>query len=184
MKLLSLTVVASAFLLAALPSRADSNPSLTVGGTAVTLVATPIANGTQYTFDKLYTTFLGDDLLGASNQFFTATLTNVAGVGVLNVTDVCAAAFVGVLPISCANTAFTYTAASNDQMTLLEALGLASVNLSGNVANVNFGGSIGGGTAEITIAPAPTPEPESLTLLGTGVIGVAGIVRRRIRFTA
>jgi hypothetical protein len=34
--------------------------------------------------------------------------------------------------------------------------------------------------ASISITPAPVPEPGSLALLGTGVLGLAGIVRRKL----
>lgn len=44
----------------------------------------------------------------------------------------------------------------------------------GDSLTVDIGGSV-------TTPPAATPEPSSLALLGSGVLGLAGVVRRRMR---
>jgi len=76
------------------------------------------------------------------------------------------------------------------------AYGPASVTFSGingaaTSGTVNFVGGIApGGSAffslegpvdlNLTVAPSQTPEPSSLMLLGTGVLGLAGAVRRKL----
>jgi len=61
-------------------------------------------------------------------------------------------------------------------------LGLLSADINADVIGIEVGGaSIGGGSAQFGFGqpPAATPEPGSLALLGTGVLGLAGVVRRR-----
>lgn len=46
---------------------------------------------------------------------------------------------------------------------------------------LDFAGAGNTSTFTASVAPAPTPEPSSLALLGTGLLGFAAAIRRRLR---
>ena len=46
---------------------------------------------------------------------------------------------------------------------------------------LDFAGAGNTSTFTASVAPAPTPEPSSLALLGTGILGFAATIRRRLR---
>jgi hypothetical protein len=58
-----------------------------------------------------------------------------------------------------------------------------SANVEANYLFMNTNnGNVGGNKDNDAITMSPTPEPSSLMLLGTGVLGAAGVLRRRLRF--
>ncbi|MDQ2832508.1 MAG: PEP-CTERM sorting domain-containing protein [Acidobacteriota bacterium] len=160
---------------------ADPIVSLDANAQAVTLVQTPVLGGEAYVYTNIYS-----DIFNTTLQTFTATFTDLLGVKLLNVTDVCAQVNIVFAAKPCQALAFSYTDASLGNATLLSALGTVGVNLTGDVAGLDFGASIGGGSAEIGFpggpGASPVPEPGTLSLMATGLLSAAGVVRKR--FTA
>ena len=165
-----------------------ADPVLTVnaGVAGGALVETPIAGGETwvYTDDSVVASL--DPLYATTdNNVFTATFTDIAGVSLLNVNDLCVNVGVSV-PAKPCSLGFTFTDASLGTPFLESSaslLGILGVDLNANAVGLEVGGaSIGGGSAEIGFnnpPPSVTPEPPALTLLGTGLLGLAGVVKRR-----
>lgn len=174
-----LAVLSFALVATATRSYADPIVSLKAGATDLLLVKTTVAGVTQYAYNDTAT-----NVLDTRTTTFLATYANVAGVDVLNVTDVCAQVnLFGGTPIACQALAFTFTDLAHTNASIINVLGIAGASVSGDVANINFATTVGAGSAQVNFtgsAPASTPEPGSLALLATGLCGVAGVIRRRI----
>jgi hypothetical protein len=168
--------------------------TLTVGptSTAVVLIETPIPGGETFAYTDAQTDIsLFPPSVQVADQTFEATYTDIAGVSLLNVTDICVEANVLAPATPCSALAFSFTNLGLGDAFDIAALGAVGLDLTGDVANINFGASIGGGSAEIGFGgggdgngggstdPSPVPEPGTLSLLATGLFGAASVVRRR-----
>ncbi|WP_260737319.1 PEP-CTERM sorting domain-containing protein [Tunturiibacter lichenicola] len=166
--------------LALLPavSHADTI-SATVDTGSGTQIITPTLKGGADVFN--YEVF-NTDLFSTSLETFTATYTDLTGtLGVLNVTESCVAVTVVFRIVApCKSVAFSFTDATLGDITVGTFLGL-DASAKGNVASVNFDGSIGAGTGsfDFKAANSPVPEPGTLSLMATGLIGAAGVLRRK-----
>jgi hypothetical protein len=168
-----------------------ADPVLTInsGVTGGVLVETPVLDGEEWVYtDVTSTTSVLPPSEQLDSDLLTVTFTDVAGVALLNVTDVCANVGVLTAPNPCAGFAFSDTglgdpyliSGSGDLANLDLALG-ADINVSALGADI-AGVEIGNGSAQIGFGnpPSVTPEPPALTLLGTGLLGLAGVVKKRI----
>lgn len=171
-----------------------ADPVLTVnaGVAGVTLAETHVGDVWNWTyFDN--TTSVGIPASKTDNNLFTATFTYVPlGISVLNVTDVCANAGVFEAPDPCSlDFSFSDTAVGAGYMdgsNTPALLGNLDIGLGANVDvsvldGITIAGlDIGGGQAQIDFPPpAATPEPGTLGLMGTSLLGIAGVVRRKFR---
>jgi hypothetical protein len=187
---LSLTLVALV-LFGLFTPKMFADPLLTINTSVLggVLVETPIAGGESwvYTDDTVNVGPLLNPYVQTDSDVLTATFTDIAGVALLNVTDVCADTGVLIAANPCAGFSFSDTAlgapylisGTGDLANLDLALG-ADIDVSALGLDV-AGAQIGNGSAQIGFGnpPSVTPEPPALTLLGTGLLGLAGLVKRK-----
>jgi hypothetical protein len=188
-------LLSSAVLLLALCSinqaaRADSELVTLKTGTALDgLVETSIAGVDTFVYTNTDVSLLGPlGVLSASTSVFTATYADVLGIGTLNVTDVCTSVdLLDVAPTPCQDFAFSFTNLTLGDASVIAAVGVgvaASVNA--NVADLDIAGATiagGSGSFDVQNPPPPpsiTPEPGSLSLMATGLLTAAGMIRRKM----
>jgi hypothetical protein len=168
-----------------------ADPVLTINTGVVggLLVETPIAGGETwvYTDDTVAVGVLPPFVL-TDNDVITATFTDIAGVALFNVTDICLNAGVLAPANPCAGFAFSDTGLGVPVLLsssgILAGLDLATaIDVNAGVLGLEVGGlSIGSGSAEIGFnnpPPSVTPEPPALTLFGTGLLGLAGVMKKK-----
>lgn len=167
-----------------------ADPVLTINAAAGlgTLTETTLGGVDTWTFVDNSDTVLGLGLAQVDTDLLTVVFSDIGGIALLNVTDACVN--VGVLEPAnpCAGFAFSDTAlgapfliAGTGDLANLDLAAAVDVNVAALGLDV-AGLSIGNGTAQIGFnnpPPSVTPEPSALTLFGTGLLGLAGVMKKK-----
>jgi hypothetical protein len=177
------------------------NLTLATGVSTDNLVETSIANGEQFTYTNETLGLLANgNLLNSSTSVFTATYVDALGtLGVLNFTDLCTKVTILGPAVPCQQFAFSFTDVTLGDASVIAALG-AAIDVDAGIATLGgsglspdgfnlLGASLALGSGQIDFSappsggggsdPSPVPEPGTLGLFATGLLGAAGIVRRR-----
>ena len=160
------------------------NVSTTSGGVLLLVPAEIDLPGVQ---EFLYSETI-TDVLNTRTTDFSATFIDLLGIETVTVIDVCTQITIAGPATPCQGLAFAFEDLSIGTLPhLVLALGSASTLIDGNIGEIDFDASLGGGSAVFNFPPvppvAPTPEPASLSLAATGLLGVAGMVRRKMRLS-
>lgn len=169
-----------------------------IGGAAVDLG--PVSDGTGVvTYDlAAVPLFQGNTLVGVYNLNFTATWIDAqanlpvgatwpaGAVDALVVTESCAALAVTIPPSftdPCTGLSFAYTNLNAGNIVGVTGDVNIGADVNAQILSADVGLGIGAGTETIGFGnpPSATPEPGTLSLMGTGLLGIAGVLRRRFR---
>jgi PEP-CTERM motif len=157
-----------------------------------TVVGIPILNGFSFVYANTTLGVLDNALLQSSTSVVTATYVDALGtLGVFNFTDICTKVTVLGPAVPCQDLAISFTDVTLGDASIIAAIA-ANINVGVGVGNISIAGanlanfnlldvSVAGASGEIdfTNPPPAVPEPGTLSLMATGLLGAAGVIRRK-----